>query len=177
LQQFKNQLRSKKRGFILIEVLIAISIMVTLLYLSLSALRFHEYSVCQEIQKLRYFILCMQHQSRLGNEMKSITFCPSDTACCYTTEDKKTYFFHNEVFFGFQRGLLGPPSRPTKPIEQAITFSHNTVCSYEDGMLDAGTIYMTNKDKSITYALTTAVGSESLCRIYKFDAGSWHLLQ
>lgn len=144
------------------------------MYLSIPTIAFDEYAVYQEIYKLRYLLLCMQHQSRLDNKVKNITFYPAEAR--YVSDEKKSYSCGNDVVFGFQTGLLGPPSRPTKVLTHAVTFPNATMHSYTDGVLDSGIIYMTNKHKSVTYALTTAVGSESLCRIYQWTNGAWQLL-
>jgi hypothetical protein len=80
------------------------------------------------------------------------------------------------VAFGIMPGVQGPPSHPTTSLTNAVTFKDSTITFYPDGILGSGTVYMTDKDGSVLYALSSGVGHTSYIRMYKY-CDSWELIE
>lgn len=92
----------------------------------------------------------------------------------YTFEDR-THTLAKGVQFGIMP-VKGPPASPSKPLEKALTFKNNQIVFYPDGVIEAGSVYLTNDKKDQLYALTVAVAPYSYLRTYCY-ADTWRLLQ
>lgn len=86
-----------------------------------------------------------------------------------------------QVRFGAPAGALGPPSKQTKPITQAITCAHEknemgyTITASAAGTLPPGTIYLTNEGGGDGYALSSTGNSSCPVRCYRWMSGRWRL--
>ena len=72
--------------------------------------------------------------------------------------------------------MLGPPSNPTRPLVKPVTFKNETITLYADGIVESGTVYITDSDHTVLYAVSSGVGHTSLLRLYKYQ-GSWELIE
>jgi len=93
---------------------------------------------------------------------------------------KQCYRFNNTthklpsvVQFGTIDGMLGPPSAPNKLITRICSFADNEITFWPDGIIKSGTIYLTDKEKWYTYALSSAIGTVSCLRTYQYKQGMW----
>lgn len=89
--------------------------------------------------------------------------------------DEKTYRLPSHVRFGTALGVKGPPSGPLSMVTNPITFLHNSITFYPDGVIQSGTIYLTDHHKSCTYALSCAVSPVSYLRKYQYTDG-WNMI-
>lgn len=74
------------------------------------------------------------------------------------------------VCFGIMPGIKGPPGKPDHYLDRAVTFKDNCLSITPQGVVSAGTIYVTDDKKRFTYALTIAAGVFSCPRTYYADA-------
>jgi len=79
------------------------------------------------------------------------------------------------IRFGAPAEVKGPPATPMRPVDSPITFKNAQITFYPDGIISAGTVYLTDTDQKTCYALTCGVGSVSFLRAYRYDKG-WQLL-
>src|SRR3990167_7814836 len=54
------------------------------------------------------------------------------------------YVLPKSVKFGYKDGMFGPPALPMGMIKHSVTFPHNILICYPDGILSAGTLYLTD---------------------------------
>lgn len=83
--------------------------------------------------------------------------------------DTHEYVLPQGVIFGFSPNTYGPPSSPKHMANKAITFKNNTITCSPDGSITPGTLYITDSEKKVTYALTVPVSSIALLRLYRLE--------
>ena len=89
---------------------------------------------------------------------------------------ENTQKLSSRVQFGVgKRAVSGPPSAPTKPITQAITYTNNAILFYPDGIIQAGIVYFSDVASKFVYAVSTPVSQISFVRTYVYD-GTWQPL-
>jgi type II secretory pathway pseudopilin PulG len=152
-------------------VLVILSVLVTITVPSFTT--FNNQLVGAEIRKLCSFIRLCSYRAMMTNSPQTIIFDQIHNA--YHCGNYREELSH-EVTFGAGPRVYGPPSNPTKPISKAITFGKNRLIVYPDGTMQSGALYLTNNNKTITYALTSPVGPVSHIRNYRYDSHSWQLL-
>ena len=81
------------------------------------------------------------------------------------------------VQFGFVPRAKGPPGDPKKALKDPVTFKGCKVIFYPTGIIDSGSVYLTDSKKSCGYALSNAISQISYLRGYRFDCGSWVRLE
>ena len=86
------------------------------------------------------------------------------------------------IKFGFLLGAKGPPSSPSTPINSGITFKKvednvYKALFYADGKIQAGTVYLIDKDQQFMMALTCPISQVSCIRKYRCDSGKWICLK
>jgi hypothetical protein len=85
--------------------------------------------------------------------------------------DGTSYPLQNGFSFGVLPDTYGPPSMPTKAVTQAVTLVDKKIKAYPDGILQAGTLYITDGQQQ--YAVTTPVSAFSYIRIYRYQQSVW----
>lgn len=165
--------KEKKAGFSLIELMIVICIigfLASLMIVNVSS--FNSVIVRLELNKLYGTCLYLQKCAQATQKKQRLIF---DIA-------HNSYFFKGHVEqlsscvqFNVKDGAKGPPSHPVNAIDKAITFEHEQITFHPDGIIQSGTIYLTDKDNRSLYALSSGVSQVSFLRKYRYDNG-WHLL-
>jgi prepilin-type N-terminal cleavage/methylation domain-containing protein len=163
-----------KTGFSLIELIIVLAIIAIIAMLAgTSANTLHNAAIRLEVDKLYALCHYAQRYAMASNEMQTITFNLANN----------TYRFHDreeqlvaDVQFGFIEGAKGPPAHPSYLLANPITFSDNHITFYPDGIIQAGTVYLVNKNHTSMYALSNAVSAVSHLRKYVYK-GSWQLMR
>lgn len=126
-----------------------------------------------EAQKFRQFCWYVR-QNALATGKDCVVSIDSKTgAYSYAGRCEK---FSSGVTFGTIPGVLGPPSNPTRPLVKPVTFKNETITLYADGIVESGTVYITDSDHTVLYAVSSGVGHTSLLRLYKYQ-GSWELIE
>jgi len=126
-----------------------------------------------ELDKLYALCHYAQRYAMASNQMRTITFnLPANS---YRFREREEKLLSN-VQFGFIQGAQGPPAQPTSALTKPITFVDEHITFYPDGIIQAGTVYLVNKNKTIMYALSNAVSPVSHLRKYAYD-GAWRLVR
>lgn len=162
-----------RRGFSLLECGIVLALLVLVLTLHVVQIPFlNRYIVRSEIEKMYAVCKYLQQYAMINRQQQELIFDIT----------KNEYYFHEkkerlpkQVVFGFLSGAKGPPSSALSSIVKPITFDHQRIIFYPDGIVQAGTVYLVDCDKQFMYALSNGVAQISYLRKYKYD-GTWLLL-
>lgn len=156
-------------GFSLIELMIVIAIIMTLASLIGINNRFFNKSRTITELNLLHAACCYLQQSAIArNSIQELVFDFSNNS--YSLQGQ-THILAPCVRFGVIPLVKGPPSSPASAILEPITFANQTITFYPDGIISAGTVYIT--DSHALYALSSAVAHASHLRKYRYD-GAWH---
>ena len=167
-------------GFTLIELLVVVSIILILATIGAPLLlkRAATADITAALSELELLCLCAQHTACASNQQQTITIDVANNRCTLNTwcvELPKT------CSFGFTPHALGPPSEPTKPITQAVTFpaetGQYTILFQPTGVISPGTAYIIDKQESQLGALTCGVSQVSYIRRYVYKNRTWQLLK
>ncbi len=164
-----------KRAFSLIELMVVVSLIGLLVILTVANVSFFASGYTRiELEKLYAICRYAQQKALMTNTAQTITL--------HAQGDRHSYDFgalqeqlSKSVIFGVPAGVKGPPATPTKIIESPVTFQHSQIIFYPDGIISAGTVYLTDADKKTLYALTNGVSQVSFLRAYRYDKG-WQML-
>lgn len=163
----------KAPGFMLIEVLITLSLVLLLAGLSFGSMHFFSRNVSSDIGLLYQYCLFAQRRAISSGSSCSVLI---DTQKHSYTCEGSTIQLSDGVRFGFCPHAKGPPSSPHQRISKACTFANNQIVCSPEGTIDAGTVYITDAKGASMYALTSGVDAVSYLRLYRYD-GSWKRLQ
>ncbi len=165
---------NNRTGYSLIEVTVVaaiLSVLVLLVYTQVAW--FGATLVRAEVQKLYHVCCHAQRMAQVTHKQQTLTI---NTATNKYSANNTQESLAACVSYGYLAGALGPPSAPTHPITQKSTFSNNQIIFYPDGIISSGTIYLVDADRTTMYALTSGVAQVSFLRLYRYDHGSWVLL-
>lgn len=162
-----------KKGILLIELLVVIALITTLSYFAISHFTLSSLHARTELQLLYQTCMYMQRRALVTKKPQMLHF--DLTAQQYHYENR-THTLAQGVMFGIIPGAKGPPATPSKPLSTACTFKNNNITFYPDGIIDAGSIYITNKEHTQLYALTNGVSDYSYLRPYCY-ADRWKPLE
>lgn len=98
-------------------------------------------------------------QERLSFNVKANTY--SFDGCTYTLP--------RSICYGCGKGIQGPPSCHNRFLEHPITFVNDSIIFYSSGIIQSGSVYLTDIDKSVMYALSVPVSQVSFVRMYRYD--------
>lgn len=87
----------------------------------------------------------------------------------------RTYHLSPGVCFGIISGAKGPPGHPTNLLANPITFAQQQIVCSAHGIISSGTVYLTDTQHTVLYALSNAVSHISYLRRYVYK-DSWQLL-
>ncbi len=157
----------KNAGFSLLQVIITLALVTITLGLSIPYFSFLQRSIVRsEIEKMHSMFIYMQHMAIATQQDQKIEF-DTDRQVYYC--NKQQVSLPHGVTFGVIPGVLGPPSSPQELITKPITFLNNTIIFRAQGTMQAGTVYLIDRNKKYLYALTTPVSHISYIRRYKYD--------
>jgi hypothetical protein len=163
----KNQ-NNTADGFLLIEALIIITLIVLVVTLGFSFGTFlHKAMIRSEIEKLYSACMYLQRIAMVTNKRQFLTFDINKNTYCYQGHEERLCPY---VIFGTTRGIKGPPSAPANVINKPITFTNNQIIFTPNGILQSGTVYLTDMSKQHQYALSAPVSQISFLRKYCYDS-------
>lgn len=161
-----------KPGVTLIELLIVIALIGICCSLVLSRLSNMGVHVRTELGLLQQVCMYMQRRALLTGQQQSVHLDLHNNSYTF---NGRTHKLAQGVIFGTMP-VKGPPASPHTLLTNACTFTQNIITFYPSGIIDAGSLYLTNNAHSILYALTNAVSSYSYLRTYCY-ADTWHMLE
>ncbi len=164
----------KLKGFSLIEAMVATSlllIVVALVMVNASFLR--SSMVRSEIDKLSMVCKCMQSTALTTNKKQELHIDLVRNVYTWAGQREK---LSEGIEFGVLPDVKGPPSAPRVNIDSPVTFDKQCITASAHGIMNAGTVYIIDQQKTVMYALSSSVAQSSYIRKYAFQ-GSWHLVR
>ncbi|HXW86104.1 MAG TPA: hypothetical protein VEK38_02040 [Candidatus Bathyarchaeia archaeon] len=162
-----------RAGFFMLEYMICVALCALCLYYGAHMWQsLDRLAVRTELDVLAAHCTCMQQEAWAKAQPHVIQF---DTYTHTYTCDGSSFALASPVIFGYIPALKGPPGSPHAPITDPITFVGHHMTSARQGILQAGTIYLTNKNHTCQYALSNAVGAFSYMRKYVYSNGWKHI--
>jgi prepilin-type N-terminal cleavage/methylation domain-containing protein len=163
----------KKTGFTLVELSMSLVLLATLLFLTGVQGRFlNQLLIRSELERLYSVCYYLQHYAMMSGESHQLTFDVENNRYTYCDT---THQMPRHVQFGTEQGVKGPPSTPNAVITAPITFKGNCIVFHPTGILQSGTVYLTNTQKQYTYALSCGVTQVSYVRKYQYNR-KWELI-
>lgn len=161
------------KGFMLFEMVIVLTLIIIGAALTLPAFHiFDRLIVKTEVDVLYLAIKSLEQKAITSGKPCELVFNEKDNTY---TADGIAYHLHSPAIFGILERVAGPPSNPQKIITKSINFPDNKITIYADGVIQAGSIYITDKNKQYLYALTCPVADISYLRRYRYNS-RWTLL-
>lgn len=171
----KRLMYKNKKSFSLIEVMIVCALVLTIAGLAIVQLGFIDrFLVRAQAEQLATLFHYLHHKAMLDRTDYCIDFDPQKNRYEYTDA---IVTLPSMVSFGVPSEVLGPPSAPERVIENPITFDQNRLCFYPNGAVQAGTIYLVDKNKSTCYAISSSISTTGYFRIYHYYDKKWHQLR
>jgi len=162
-----------KHGFSLIESMIAIGLVTIIAGLALWNMHlFSGVVVRADIEKLYTVCVYLRQKAVSTQQEQVLEFDFKNNTYRY---DSGLHYLNSGVVYGFIEGVKGPPSAPQKHIAKCSTFDRDRITFYPDGVIQSGTLYVTDSAGKTLYALTCGIGQISFLRKYRYD-NSWHIL-
>lgn len=158
-------------GFSLTELMIVIAIIMVLA--SLIGFNIHFFNnarIHSELNLLHAACSYLQQKAIASNMTQELIF--DATHNTYSVQGQ-IHSLPAALRFALIPNVKGPPSSPTLVVKEPITFANHTITFYPDGIISAGTVYIT--DSQVLYALSSGIAHVSYLRKYRYD-GVWHLL-
>lgn len=158
-------------GVSLLECCFVVAILACMVSIGFSHITFlYKLQVQSEVEQLHAQLQSLQQKALATNTVQRLTV--DTTTGIYQCNDR-THTLISSLRFDYPQGALGPPSAPTHPITKACTFADSTIIFWPDGIIGAGTIYITDTKKRYSYALSSGIGTISSLRIYEYKQDKW----
>lgn len=169
-----------KKSFSLIEFSVSMALVMLIFMISFSRFSFlHFFILKNETSKLSNLVSFLHQKSISINKKQILFLSQKDNSYFYFTGNKKvTYKFPDVIKFGFLKKSLGPPAKPKKLIQKAITFKRTEknifkLIFFPDGVCDSGTIYLIDKNNKHMFALTSSISKLTYFQKYKYVSKKW----
>jgi len=170
-----------KKAFTLIELLITCALIMLLSALALPRLTFlSSGSLSRELTVLNTACAYLHHKAMATNRNLELIFDGAKNSYSYNGihNRSQTHTLPRSIMFGFIPDAKGPPSKPQRKINTAITFAScapgkYVITFYPDGTTSSGTVYLTDKDRKNMVALTCPIAPVSYIRMYRYDNAKW----
>ena len=162
-----------RNGYLLIELLIVFSLFIFCATVMIYHKNYlHRLVVRAELEKLYTTCIYLRAKAVTDNKELMLHFDQTKQNYSYGTV---TEHLPKLVQFGSLKGAEGPPSTANLPINSPITFVQQRIIFYPTGIIQSGTIYLVDRNKTVMYALSNPVSHVSFLRRYRYD-GAWHQL-
>lgn len=159
---------TRHSGFLLLEVAVVGAILALMVGISWPlADELNRIAVRTEVAQLCVALQQLQHRALTTGVEQQLIF---DERGYGTKELHHT--LNPRVYFGAATDAKGPPTQPRAPISTAITFAHKKISCTKYGILSAGTIYLTDQEHQISYAVSVPVGGYYHTQ-YRWNGMAW----
>lgn len=164
---------SVKSGYSLIELSVIIALIACCATLSIALIpAFTANAVRTELDILYQTCLYLKHHAIMTGSEQVLVI---DVAGNRYTYGNRIYSLPSGVRFGTIPGTKGSPSNPHRTIESPSTFAKNRITFYKDGAIDAGSLYLVDRNHKRMVALTIAVSEYAYIRRYRYNDG-WQMV-
>lgn len=167
------KLLNKVYGFTLIEIVIVlglISLLSVVGFVDLGLLDRQRIRI--ELEKLETICRYLQQKAMTNNNTEHLVFDVKNKSYSF---ENTTQILPFPVQFGNVPGALGPPSSPSHAISSPVTFTNNRIEFLPSGIIQSGTVYLTDNQKRYSYALSSPINDVSYLRTYVYASKSWRL--
>lgn len=155
-----------RQGFTLIECMVVVALCATLLALTATNFSFmRAWLVRSDLDTLAAVCRYAQQCALVTHAQQVITFDLEHH--CYQFNNR-IYCLAPGVCFGIIPHAKGPPAHPSHTLTKPITFGQQQITCSEQGIINAGTIYLTDINNKVLYALSCAVSHTSYLRKYVY---------
>jgi hypothetical protein len=162
-------IKTIKDGFLLTECMIGLALMILCTYCVHEVWStFHRIIVRNELDILTATCFMCQHAASLDGTVRHIRCDIAKNAYRY---GNAFYQLPPQVRFAILPGLRGPPGAPRWSPQQPVTFVKNTIACFRKGIMQSGTVYLTDVGGKCQFALSNAVGSTYYMRKYTYNNG------
>ena len=170
--KYKTEKSFKQSAFSLVELTVTIALFCLLIGLVVANVRFlNRYLLRAQVDKLCNTFLYLQRSAITSGEDKILYFDIKDNSYSFEHNFEQKYFkLPKKIQFGVFAHAKGPPSSPSREIKSPITFKGNKVVFHKDGIIDSGTIYITDMRKKYMYAISCSVAQVSYIRKYMYKS-------
>lgn len=169
----RARMKHIQSGFTLIELMVTVSLCILLYGVSMVSVRLLEKTTMQmEMNHLCAACNHLQQQAIATNVIQELSI---DVAHCSYAFNGNEHTLSRGVFFDVALNAYGPPSAPYHILEKPVTFKENKIFFYPEGMMSAGMICFTNSNRTMLYAISSAVAHVSFLRRYRYD-GKWQAI-
>ena len=161
---------NRKNGFTLVEIIISIAILTLIIVLLAANINFlNRFILRSEVDKLASTLVYLQRCAISSGKDQVLEFDLENKFYKFGT---RVFKLPRQVAFGFCQDAKGPPAAPSSVIKSPVTFKNNRIVFYGDGIIDSGTIYITDSDKKLMYAISSGVSQASYVRKYVYNFAS-----
>lgn len=153
-----------KKGFTLLEVIIAIALISFIVLLSVKFIAIsNDAFVRVELEKFYAFCCYLQRKAKIEhkNQLLFIDVKNNKYAC-----QSCSHMLSQKVTLGILNSVKGPPAQPENTITKPVTFKNDTIVFYPNGTISSGTVYFTDNSKTCLYALSCGVSQVAHLRRY-----------
>lgn len=161
-------------GFTLIELMISLAIFCIIALLTTSNVSFLRDSLVRhQVDSLFMVARYLQKRAQVTHQEQVLSFDRFASTYSFNGRTKK---LPAGIRFAALPGIKGPPSSPLQSIDAPITFKSDKIIFYPQGIMQAGTVYVSDAKSSSLYALSCGVSQVSFLRKYRYDK-RWILLE
>ena len=166
-------MRKIQSGFLLLERIVVVGLFAVIFGIGMINVHFLDQALVRtELDKLYAVCLYLQHNARVENKSYTLYFDANQKT--YTC-DSQRWNLPSQIIFGTLEGTKGPPSSPHNSVKNPITFKKSCITFSPQGIIQPGTIYLTDSRRCYGYALSCSVSDYSYIRRYRYDT-QWHML-
>lgn len=159
-------------GFSLMELCIVIALCALLVSLGTSFFAVHKRMLVRmDFDALYAVCVSLAQRAVALQQEQKLVF--DGAAHAYSVNGQR--YTMSAAYFGVPIGAMGPPSDPHAIITDPVHFRDHTILFYPDGKIQAGTVYLTDSDHTIGYALTCPIAQFSYIRRYQYMT-TWEVL-
>ena len=170
LRQPKRKWLHKQQGYALFQLGIVLALLLIICTLSLPRFSFLQHRLVRtEIEKIMLMFRYIQRMALACNQDQYLQLYLQQG--WYQGVGHREYLPVGVKFFVLP-GVYGPPSHPHKALTRPTTYKNDRVTFYANGIIQAGTIYLTDKNNQVMYALSSAISPIAYIRAYRYDIAS-----
>lgn len=179
-----------KKSFTLIEILVVLSLLLVVVAITAPrSLLFNNYLLSYELEKLFITFTYLQQKAIAGNKKLVLEIDQTNNKYSFSFQNSPatTENLSDHITFGFIKGVMGPPSNPSKKIEKSINLEHiinnsnsqnnSSIKFWPNGRITPCTIYLCDKLHKYMGALTCSVSQVSYIRRYICYNFKWEILK
>ena len=159
----------RARGIFLLEFVFVVGILSLLVTICLPRMDFIRRAYARaEIDKLYSDFIYLQQCSVSENKIQTLSFDEKHNEYSYNGH---SHSLPRGIVFGVLPGVLGPPSKPSKPIEKGITFKDLKVMFYPTGIVRPGMVSIVDYFAGVMFSLSSSASSISSIKKYAYQHG------